>query len=288
MMSSQDIIAKVGDLPSLPTVAARINAEIDNEAMSAKLLAAIIAEDSSLAARILRLANSAFYGMPRQIASIDKAVMVLGFDTVKNLALSLSIFSFFKQGLSPAIDVLGLWNHSLGTAVSARAIVARTNPKLADQAFLLGILHDIGKIVLITCSLPEMEEIFRLGHGGDTALAQEEAEMQVLGFTHQKIGAMLIREWKFPETFVAGVKLHHDLPPELKGCEPDSAHLIRTVCVANQLAKAMALGVSTNPNRAMIPAALWGYLGVGRSDLPALSALIRDDYQKILQSWHME
>ena len=132
MTSPQEIIAKVGDLPSLPEVAARINAEIENEALSAKLLGAIIMEDSSLTARILRLSNSAFYGMPRQISSIEKAVMVLGFDTVKNLALSISVFAFFKAGNSPAIDVLGLWNHSLGTAVSARVLMNRTNPKLAE------------------------------------------------------------------------------------------------------------------------------------------------------------
>ena len=286
MMTSQEIIAKVGDLPSLPTVAARINAEIENENLSAKLLGAIIAEDPSLASRMLRLANSAFYGMPRQIASIERAVMVLGFDTVKNLALSISIFSFFQKGISPAIDVIGLWNHSLGVAVSARILVALTNPRLAEQAFLLGIVHDVGKIALISQCLSDMEEVCRrVSQGGRS---QEEAEMEVLGFTHQKMGSLLIREWKFPEMFVTGVKLHHDLPPVLKDCDEATVLLTRAVCVANQLAKALALGVSTNPNRETVPSLLWGYVGVGRQDLPRLSAAVREDYQRIIQSWNME
>lgn len=286
MISTHDIIAKIGDLPSLPTVAARINAEIENEALTAKALGVIIAEDQSLASRLLRLANSAFYGMPRQIGTIDRAVMILGFDTVKNLALSVSIFSFFKQGMSPAIDVNGLWNHSLGTAVCARTLVARANVKLADNAFLLGIVHDIGKVILLSQCLTEMEQVCKmLRVEGRT---QEEAETQVFGFTHQAIGALLLREWKFPELVVAGVKMHHNLPPEVKEFDQDTAHVIRAVCVANQLAKVLAFGVSTNATREAIPSVLWGYLGIGRQDLAGLSAVAREDYQRIIQSWHME
>lgn len=286
MTAPQDIIAKVGNLPSLPAVAARINCEIENEAMSAKGLGAIISEDSALSAHTLRLSNSAFYGMPRQISTIEKAVMVLGFDAVKNLALSVSIFAFFRTGVSPSIDVMGMWNHSLGTAVSARALVGLTNSKLAEHAFLFGIIHDIGKVVLVNHCLKDMEEVARLIQA--EGISQEEAESQVLGFSHQKIGALLLKEWKFPEGLIAGVKLHHDLPPEVKAFDQDTSHLVRALCVANQLAKALGLGVSTNPSREAIPAALWSYLGVGRQDLPPLSAMIREDYQNILQSWHME
>lgn len=286
MMSTKEIIAKIGNLPSLPTVAARINAEMENENLSATLLGAIIAEDPALASRMLRLANSAFYGMPRQIASIERAVMVLGFDTVRSLAMSISIFSFFQKGICPGIDVIGLWNHSLGVAVSARLLVMRTSPKLAEQAFLLGIVHDIGKIALISQCLNDMEEVYR--SIGQEGFSQEEAEMKVLGFTHQKLGSHLVDEWKFPALFVTGVKLHHDLPPVLKNSDQDTAQLTRALCVANQLAKALALGVSTNPNRDKIPAILWGQLGFDRQDLPGLSAAAREDYQRIIQSWHMD
>lgn len=286
MVSARDIIDKIGDLPSLPTVAARINMEIEDEALTAKTLGVILSEDPSLVSRVLRLANSAFYGMPRQIASIERAVMILGFDTVKNIALSVSVFSFFKQGKSTTIDVNGLWNHSLGTAVCARVLMSRINGKLAEQAFLLGIVHDIGKTVLISQSLREMEEVRELVCEGKTPLG--EAEAKVFGFTHQVIGALLLKEWKFPESIVTGVKVHHTLPPELKNCEPETAQLAYAVSVANQFAKVLAFGVSTNPQREAIPSVLWGYLGVSRSDLATVSALAREDYQRILQSWNME
>ncbi|MDD5759427.1 MAG: HDOD domain-containing protein [Desulfobulbaceae bacterium] len=286
MLSSQEIIAKVGNLPSLPTVAARINTEIESEGLSAKRLGAIISEDPALASRMLRLSNSAFYGMPRQISTIERAVMVLGFDTVKNLALSISIFSFFEKGISPAIDVIGLWNHSLGVAVCARALVMRLNFKLAEQAFLLGIVHDVGKIALVNLCLADMEQVCRLI--GQDGMSEEEAEMQVFGFTHQRIGSMLIKEWKFPEMMVMAVKSHHELPPVLKECDEEIAHLIRCLCVANQFAKALALGVSTNQKREAIPSVMWGYLGVERQDIAGLSTVIREDYQRIIQSWEMD
>lgn len=286
MLSTHEIIARVGNLPSLPTVAARINSEIESEGLSAKRLGAIISEDPSLASSMLRLSNSAFYGMPRQIATIERAVMVLGFDTVKNLALSISIFSFFKKGISPAIDVIGLWNHSLGVAVCARALVMRLNAKIAEQAFLLGIVHDVGKIALIKLCLEDMEQVCRLiSHDG---MSEEEAEMQVFGFTHQKIGGMLLKEWKFPEMMVLAVKAHHELPPVLKECDEETTHLIRCLCVANQFAKALALGASTNQKREPIPSVMWGYLGVERQDIASLSTLIREDYQRIIQSWQMD
>lgn len=285
-METRDILAKVGDLPTLPAVAARINAEIENEALTAHLLGVIISEDVSLTARVLRLANSAFYGMPRQIASIERAVMVLGFETVKNLAMSISIFSFFKKGIGPRIDVIGLWNHSLGVAVSARILLSRIHPKLAEEAFLLGILHDIGKIILLNQCKDDMEQVCI--HIGQDGLSEEEAEMKVFGFTHQKIGALTIKEWKFPEVFVTGVQLHHFLPPMMKDGDEATAGLIRAVCVANQLAKALGLGNSTNQSREPIPSVLWKQLGFGRHDLPGLGVAVREDYQRILQSWSME
>lgn len=117
-MNAQKIISKIGEFPTLPAVAARINTEIENENLSTMLLGEIITQDTDLVSRILRLANSPFYRMPRQIASIDRVMTILGFDTVKNLVLSIAIFSFFQKGLDPTIDVTGLWNHSLGVAVN--------------------------------------------------------------------------------------------------------------------------------------------------------------------------
>jgi putative nucleotidyltransferase with HDIG domain len=277
------LIEKVGDLPTLPTVVARINSEIENESLTAHGLGSIISEDYALTSKILRLSNSAFYGMPKQISSVDKAVTILGFDTVKNLALSLSVYSLFADKEKTSIDIGGLWNHSLACAVCAKMLIEKSSRQLAEEAFLFGILHDIGKVIFINNDLAGMEKAIKISQEKD--IPQSEAEVEVFGFNHQRAGAALVKEWKFPESIVAAIKLHHDLPPETKKLVPDTASLVRAICVANQMAKALSLGRSTNPKRRDIPKIMWKFLDINRDDLPGLSAKIKDNYNTILRDW---
>ncbi len=282
-MEINDLIEKIGDLPTLPTVVARINHEMENESLTSHRLGTIISDDASLTTKVLRLSNSAFYGMPRQISSVDKAVTILGFDTVKNLALSLSVYSLFKNRKETAIDVLGLWNHSLGCAVCTKIILGKIRHQLAEEAFLFGILHDIGKVVLINNNLAGMENIIKISQ--ERGITQNEAEIEVFGFNHQRIGAALLKKWKFPDSMVNGIKLHHDLPPETKNLPPDTISLVRALCVGNQMAKALSLGRSTNPNRRDIPEIMWKFLDIRRNELAGLSSKIKDDYNTIQKDW---
>ena len=282
-MSIKKILEKTGDMPTLPSVAARINSEMLKESLTARRLGAIISEDAALTAKILRLANSAFYGLSSQVVSVEKAIIILGFNAVKNLALSISIYLFFRKGIKTNIDVQGLWNHCLGCAVAAKILVEKTDKRLGDDAFLFGVIHDIGKIILINNHLTEMEKV--LGIMKEQKISQNAAENEVFGFTHQKLGGLLLKEWKFPENIIAGVRLHHDLPPNPKKLDHDAAQTIRALCIGNQMAKALALGKSTDPGRMAIPPQMWKFLGAGKDDLPALSARIKEEYGNILTAW---
>ena len=282
-MNTKDIIEKVGELPTLPTVADRINSEMQNESLTAKLLGKILSEDTSLAAKVLRLANSAFYGMPKKVTSVEKAVMILGFNTVKNLALSVSIYSFFQTGRKTEIDVQGLWKHCLGCAVCSQKLMEKTSRRLADEAFLFGIIHDIGKVILINIRLEEMEEVIQLMN--NRGITQNEAETEIFGFTHQKIGVLLLKQWNFPENLTAGVRLHHDLPPVTKKLDQETAQLVRAVCAGNQLSKALSLGKSTDPKRRTVPATMLKALGVSKEYLPGLCTMIKQDYMQFLEAW---
>ena len=282
-MELEKIIAKTCDLPSLPTVAARINAEMNNESLTAKNLGKILSEDSSLVAKILRLSNSAFYGMPKQVASIEKAVMILGFNAVKNLALGVSVYSFFEVEEECSINVKGLWNHSLATAGASRSLMAKSNKKLADEAFLFGIIHDIGKVIMINASYSDMERVLTIA--AEREICQTEAEQEVFGFTHQKVGAALLREWRFPDPMIFCVLLHQNIPPEVKKIDQNSAQIIQAVCIANQMVKALGLGESTNKKRETIPASMWKMLAIKREDLPDLSQEIKENYSDMLAAW---
>jgi HD-like signal output (HDOD) protein len=280
----REFIENTSDLPTLPKVANRIAAEMEEESLTAKSLGAIILDDPSLAAKLLKLANSAFYGMPKQVVSIEKAVMILGFHAVKSLALSISIYHFFQTGKKTILDVQGLWDHSLGCAVACKLLIEKNNRRYADDAFLFGILHDIGKVVFINKDLAKMEEVYRKVH--NEGVGQSAAEQEVFGFNHQMVGAALLKRWKFPDSLIAGVKMHHDLPPDTSKLDQDTAQLVRATCVANQLAKALSLGVSTDTNTQAIPHKMWQFLGVERPDLPALSAKIKENYDTLIAAWN--
>lgn len=282
-MKLTTIIERAGDLPTLPMVAARINRELRNQSLDAGLLGKIISEDSSLSAKILKLANSAFYGMPKQVTSIDRAVMILGFDTIKNLALSISIYTLFQKKQQVGIDVHGLWNHGLGCALCSQELMRKNNVKLCDDAFLSGIIHDIGKILLIQNCLADMEKILQLVREKNISI--NEAELEVLGFTHQNAGGMLLKEWNFPERLVAGVMMHHELPPETSSLDNETALLVNCLCVGNQMAKSLSLGKSTDPRYLPIPMALWETLHCNQEDLPILKTRATENYTALLESW---
>ncbi|MCK9295647.1 MAG: HDOD domain-containing protein [Desulfobulbaceae bacterium] len=286
MNDIEKLISQIGDLPTLPDVAARINREMQGEALNAKLLGEIIADDTSLAAKVLRLANSAFYGLQKQVTTLNKAVMILGFNTVKNLALSVSIYSLFKERPGSAIDVKGLWLHSLGSAVAAKIITENIYKKLGEEAFLFGILHDVGKIAFINAMPREYEKVLVLIR--DKQMPQADAETEVLGFTHQRLGSQLLDIWKFPDNIIQAVKYHHE--PELKTAklDPQLKDLIRALFLGNQMTKALHLGQSTNPAREEIPKIVWQSLNIKRSQLNDIAGNIKSSYGLLLEAWDLE
>lgn len=282
----KNLLSQIGDLPTLPDVASRINREMQSESLNAKLLGEIIADDTALAAKVLRLANSAFYGLQKQVTTLNKAVMILGFNTVKNLALSVSIYSLFKERPGSPIDVKGLWQHSLGCAVAAQIITDNLYKKLGEEAFLFGILHDVGKIVFINAIPQEYEKVLLLMQ--ERQMPQDEAEMEVLGFAHQRLGSQLLDTWKFPDNIVQAVKYHHD--PQLKTAklDPQLKDLIRALFLGNQMAKALHLGRSSNPVREEIPKIVWQSLNIKRGQVNDIAGAIRNRYALLLEAWDIE
>ena len=136
-------------LPTLPTVVAKMIELVDNPRTSASSLARLIATDQALTARILKLANSAYYGFSREISTVNMAIVVLGFNTVKDMGLSLSVFDVFKTGKPNAsFDLTRFWEHSIACGIAARMLARSYRSRYAGEAFVAGLLHDIGKVIL--------------------------------------------------------------------------------------------------------------------------------------------
>jgi len=139
------IVGKVEGLPTLPSVVARINQLIDDPNASAGDINEVISHDLALSAKILKLVNSAFYGFPRRISSMTHAVVILGFNSVRNIALTAFVFDAFDTGALP-FGHRNFWVHSVGTAVTADALATRAGLHIGDDAFVAGLLHDLGKV----------------------------------------------------------------------------------------------------------------------------------------------
>ncbi len=286
-MNLRDFLKKIKELPTISAVANEINDRDKNDALTAKALGTIITRDPALTATVLKLANSAYYGMAREITSIERAVTILGFDTIKNLALTISVFHVFKNQDGQLFDLQGLWYHSLGVGLAAKHLSLHSpmlacDKTLPEQAFICGILHDIGKIAFAQNLPVEMTEILKQTRSGTAA--QHEIEKNILGFNHQKAGQAMANAWNFPEEYQTVIRLHH-APTAAASDNPRIAALVMAVYLGNKIAKALHLGESTDPHMAQVTPEDLKNMGINKHSLPEIVQQIKSEYAQCLEAW---
>lgn len=206
----------LSSLPSLPTVVADLLRAIDDEGNSTDTLAKKLAVDQAMVARLLRVANSSFYGLQRKVISVSDAIVVLGLGNVRNLILTVSVSNSLGASSTKAgAQSSAFWTHSIATAICAEALAGRMrcNP---ESAFAAGLLHDIGQLVLATHYPQQREEVRRYRQRLDCHIF--EAEQKVLGIDHAQIGEFLGKRWNFPLQLCTAIAGHHD--PEVMNSDP--------------------------------------------------------------------
>jgi putative nucleotidyltransferase with HDIG domain len=195
-------------LPTLPTVITQLMTLIDSPKTSGRQVAQLISTDQALTARILKLANSSFYGFPREIATVQHAVVILGFETVKSLGLSVSVLQRFSgPSDNPHFDRQAFWEHSIACGVSARLLAGKLRYRLPGEAFAAGILHDVGKLILNQYFPAEFAQVIELMRAEDLYIGK--AEEQILGLTHSEVGSWLADKWNLPRQLVDAIGYHH-------------------------------------------------------------------------------
>jgi HD-like signal output (HDOD) protein len=215
MVTLDTILQRVKDLPPLPAVINEVRRVLEEDEGTAKDLARVVLGDPALAAKILRLANSPFYGMSHRISTIQHAVVVLGFRTtglmVQALAVQGQLMSHGSQG-SGRYDTRRLWRHALAAGIGTR-LLAQGTPRLSlqmvEEGFLAGLLHDIGKLVLVHY-VPDLAERLQAVEHTEPLLPDYLVERQAIGFDHHEIGAALLEHWRFPPLFVEVARGHHE------------------------------------------------------------------------------
>ena len=227
----EQIVEEVRNIPPLPAVVLKVIALTRDSNTSAGDLNKVISLDPALTANLLKLCNSAYYGLPRVVSSVTQAVMYLGFHTVRNLVLTSTMSDFLSHDMSGYGYVKGgLWHHSIAVAVAAEHLCKKLRPGLQDVAFTAGLLHDIGKVVLTRFVAEAWDEIERSIR--EDGMAFMEAERAVLGFDHSLLGAKIADQWNFPQDLVQAIALHH---------RPEDAKSRPILAVIVHLADAAAL-----------------------------------------------
>ena len=204
------LVGRMDTLPSLPSIYTQLVEKMRDPECGIDDVAELVARDISLTARVLKLVNSAFFGLRQQVSSLNEAVNYLGLDTLKALVLSINAFSQFEGSALGGLSLDTLWNHSLLTAGCAKLIAEMEtgNARLVDEAFVAAMLHDTGKLVLAANFGADFgAAMAAAGAGLDAALAAEEA---TFGATHADVGGYLFALWGLPGPIVDAVTWHHD------------------------------------------------------------------------------
>ncbi len=211
----RQLIASIRNLPTLPMVIARLTRLLADPETSVKRVTQLLAEDQALTAKLLKLANSAYYGFAGQVASVSQAVVMLGFGGVRDVALSASVIDLFGSGgegdeLSELFPVGRFWEHSIGVGVACRALARKLRWPDPEEIFVAGLLHDIGKLIMLEHTPDELLTVLRACRDDDCTFLEAEARHEI---SHAALGRLLVEQWKLPDRISEPVGFHHSLRP---------------------------------------------------------------------------
>jgi len=262
------ITKRIHSLPTLPHVVKKLTSMVESPDVSAKDIGKLISSDQVLSAKVLRLVNSPFYGFPGRISSISHAIILLGFNVIKGVVLSASVFDLMEKSM------LGLWSHSLGCAVASGSISRRLGMKDPEEISTAALLHDIGKVIIRVCLSDEFDKIADLVK--NKQILFKDAELEVLGVDHTEIGSWLAKEWNLPERLSIPITYHHT--PELSKTLQDR---VAVVHVADSIVRAFGIGRGGDPWVPRISPVAWDLLGMDSIDLNSLMEQVAIDLQDV-------
>ena len=243
-MDAGEILKNTGELPTLPTIYSQLLEAMSDSRSTAKDIAAIIEKDQASTLKILKTVNSPVFGSVQKIDTIHNAIFFLGFKEVKNLVFSLSMFNMFKgYNSTPYFNLVEYWKHSIAVGVIARKLGEISGVKEVDNYFVAGIIHDIGKLILLFHGKTDYSKVIDFTIENNTTIGR--AEKEVLGFTHNELGSFAAEKWAIPDSLKNAIKYHSS---GMIGSRFDS--LTACVHLADILSRAMKLG---NPGDNLIP-----------------------------------
>jgi len=262
------ITRRIQTLPSLPQVVQELTTMVESPDVTAKEMGKLISSDQVLSAKVLKLVNSPFYGFPGRISSISHAIILLGFNVIKGVVLSASVFDLMEKSM------VGLWEHSLGSAVVSGTISRTLGLSEPEEISTAALLHDIGKVLVRVSLNEDYEKIASLVETNGCSF--REAEQEVLGVDHAEIGSWLAEEWGLPERLSIPITYHH---------EPEKAtkfqNRVAVVHIADSVVRAFGVGSGGDGWAGRISPQAWEYVGMDETDLALLMKQILTDLEEV-------
>jgi putative nucleotidyltransferase with HDIG domain len=280
------VIQSISDFPTLPSVVAKVMQILNDPYSSASDLTEIISIDQAMTFRILKMANSAFYGFPRAVATVTESIVLLGFATVRNLILTTMMFNFdqmwaeknrAKPGFKKShFNQRQIWKHSVATAIMTRQLLtSQAMGHLEHVGFLAGLMHDVGKILFYHYFHDQYFEVLNKKPDDGRALSRLETEM--IGAHHGQVGGWIVDRWNLPEEIVTPIIFHH-FPEEAK----EKKELTNVVYIANRMAHA-TLDETFRGDQASREGAAqwWNQLGLTQEQVVKMEDILKKELMEI-------
>jgi len=272
------IINEVQKLPTLPSVANKVTKLLKDPTCTAIRVSEVIDKDPSLTIRVLRLVNSAFYSIRSEVTNVRHAVALLGFKTITQMVITISVFDVFKGGYGREFDREGFWKHSIGCAVISQKIAQLTDYAGVDDCFTAGLLHDIGKVVVDQYLHEEMEKVIKLTQEHDISFA--DAEKEIMGINHADIGGQVVENWKIPIPIMVAVKYHHNVLEERGNTENARNLIVDIVRLSDIICKREKIGYTGDSIMPEITEDLYSGLDINKEAIDKVIESGRDEIEK--------
>jgi putative nucleotidyltransferase with HDIG domain len=255
--SIEEVLDGVEELVSLPAACLRINEMVDDPTTSTDDVSQVITQDPALTARLLRIANSPFYGLASSVDTVARAVTVLGMRQVRDLALATTAVRAFEGIPNKLVSMQSFWEHSIYCALAARTLAEDCLKSRRESVFVAGLLHDVGQLVLYN-RLPDLSrQALEAVLDGPEELESQEAERELMGFDHAEVGAELMRRWGLPENLRECVAFHHT--PQMA---EHHAKEVAIVHIANSIASMAELNSLDLGHAPRIDPSAWEVIGL--------------------------
>ena len=274
----ESLLNDLGDIPTLPSIATTIMEKTLDAKVNARQIAQMVEKDQALAIKVLKVANSPFYRRIKEISTIRGAVVLLGFNVLKSIVLSISVINLFNEKEKRVLDFYKFWQHSIACAVCAKSIANKILPESAEDAFIAGLLHDLGKVVAdqLLCTKGEYAQVLEVMDRANSDIIK--AEQDIVGIDHATLGKHLMEKWNLPSLLSKTIAYHHSI--DAIADDETTRRLCSIIHVADIITNHLGLGLS-QAHGGFVDPSLLKQLELSSQDIQDISITLKDSISDI-------